>query len=129
MFKEHFSINQFVNQQLQRQTQDSVQLLEQEAATIRRELEATTADFHAKQTALEAQQKQVTDRLEGFYGKLIEIFGLFIAIFSFIIAGIQVAVKQAGSFWEQLATSAAVFIPVTVCIAVLLLLIRWTSRR
>lgn len=79
--------------------------------------------------AVEQKQNDLNNKLEGFYGKMIEIFGLFIAIFSFIIAGIQIAAKADGGFWEKLGTSAAIFIPVTLCIVVLLLTIRWTSRR
>lgn len=52
-----------------------------------------------------------------------------IAIFSFIIAGIQVAAKADGTWLEKLGTSTAVFLPVTVCIIALIATIRWTSRR
>jgi len=99
-----------------------VALLQDDAEAIRQEQRAATA-------ALEAKQAQLTEKLDGFYTKLIEIFGLFVAVFSFIIAGIQVATKQAGSFYEQLAISGAVFFPLTLCIVVLLLMIRWVVRK
>ncbi len=73
-------------------------------------------DFNKKNSAFEK-------RLENFYSKQIELFGLFIAIFSFIIAGIQIAAKIEGSFIEKLATSAAIFLPLTLCIVVLFVLI------
>jgi hypothetical protein len=85
------------------------------------------AEVLSKKLAM--QQSQLTSKLEGFYGKLIEIFGLFIAIFSFIIAGIQIASKTEGSPAEMLGKSLALFVPLTLCIVVLLCVIRWTSRR
>ncbi|WP_425077925.1 hypothetical protein [Psychroserpens sp. S379A] len=74
-------------------------------------------NFNKKNSAFEK-------RLENFYSKQIELFGLFIAIFSFIIAGIQIAANVEGTFIEKLATSAAIFIPLTLCIVVLFVLIR-----
>jgi uncharacterized membrane protein len=78
--------------------------------------------------SLSQKQTELQDKQENFYGKLIEIFGLFIAIFSFIIAGIQISTKLEGGFWEILGKSVAVFIPITVCICLLLWMIRLTSR-
>jgi hypothetical protein len=98
-------------------------------AALQDDAEAIRQEQRAANAALEAKQAQLTEKLDSFYTKLIEIFGLFVAVFSFIIAGIQVAAKQAGSFWQQLAISGAVFIPLTLCIIVLLLMVRWVIRK
>jgi hypothetical protein len=79
--------------------------------------QALLQEMDTKNTAL-------STKLEGFYVRQIELFGVFIAIFSFIIAGIQIAAKAEGNFIEKLTTSASIFIPVTFCIVVLVLFIR-----
>ena len=72
--------------------------------------------------------KELSSKVEGFYGRQIELFGVFIAIFSFIIAGIQIAAKAEGNFVDKLGTSASIFIPITFCIALLLFMIRKIIR-
>lgn len=64
------------------------------------------------------------NKLENFYSKQIELFGIFIAIFSFIIAGIQISSKAEGTFIDKLSTSTAIFLPITICIVVLFVLIK-----
>jgi hypothetical protein len=84
-------------------------------------------EFQKGQTVLkeiDAKNLSLSNKLEGFYGRQIELFGVFIAIFSFIIAGIQIAAKVEGNFLEKLATSASIFIPVTLCIVVLLVIVK-----
>jgi hypothetical protein len=116
------TIRHLVDTQRQQQVDQTLGQVQGRTETLeRRVIELTTS--------IEAKQAQLTEKLDSFYTKLIEIFGLFVAIFSFIIAGIQVATKQAGSFWEQLAISGAVFIPLTLCITVLLLMVHWVTRK
>lgn len=102
---------------------------EAEFKKLREEIAQAQQHLSQASTALEMRQNELTAKLDSFYTKLIEIFGLFVAVFSFIIAGIQVATKQAGSFYEQLAISGAVFFPLTLCIVVLLLMVRWVVRK
>lgn len=64
------------------------------------------------------------NKLENFYSKQIELFGIFIAIFSFIIAGIQISSKVEGTFIDKLSTSIAIFLPITFCIVVFFALIK-----
>ncbi|GGG34032.1 hypothetical protein [Hymenobacter glacieicola] len=104
-------------------------LIAQQVEPLKSEIQRFQSDFEVAKQELDKKQADLTSKLEGFYGKLIEIFGLFIAVFSFIIAGIQVASKATGDFWQVLGYSCGIFIPITGCIAVLLLLIRWTTRR
>jgi hypothetical protein len=73
--------------------------------------------FNKKHSEFEA-------KLDNFYSKQIELFGIFIAIFSFIIAGIQITSKSNGTFLENLSTNTAVFIPITFAIAILFYLIK-----
>ena len=73
--------------------------------------------------------KNLNSKLEGFYGKLIEIFGIFIAIITIIIAGIQISFKAEGSFTDILIKSCAIFIPITFAIVILMLLIRWIIKK
>lgn len=73
---------------------------------------------------------QLNKRLDDFYGKIIEIVGIFIAVFSFIIAGIQISFKIEGhTFIEKLLNSFVIFLPITICIIVLLLMIKWILKR
>ena len=69
------------------------------------------------------------NKLENFYSKQIELFGIFIAIFSFIIAGIQISSKAEGTFIEKLSTSTAIFLPITICIVILFALIKKIIKR
>jgi hypothetical protein len=62
---------------------------------------------------------------DSFYSRQIELFGVFIAIFSFIIAGIQLSTKAQGGFWQMVQYSSAIFLPITASIAILLLVLRW----
>jgi len=102
-----------------------IRRLSLKAELLKRQLEKAQIDS----AELIKKQDELRAGLEGFYGKIIEIFGLFIAIFSFIIAGIQIAAKLEGSPTEMLGKSLALFAPLTLCIVVLLCVIRWTSRR
>jgi len=111
--------------QLIDEQQQQLLIISNQALSIKGELEAAQA--LSRETT--ARQEVLNQKLDGFYGKLIEIFGLFIAVFSFIIAGIQVATKATGGFWNILAFSCGVFIPITLCIFGLLWMIRWTTRR
>jgi hypothetical protein len=74
--------------------------------------------------------QQLNKRLDDFYGKIIEIVGIFIAVFSFIIAGIQISFKIEGAtFIDKLINSCAIFIPIMFCIIILLLMIKWIIKR
>ena len=77
---------------------------------------------------IEKRQRKLTSKLRNFYSRQIELFGVFIAIFSFIIAGIQISIKLDGSFQEILLKSTAVFLPVVAAIVVLMVAIRLAFR-
>ncbi|MDR0969455.1 MAG: hypothetical protein LBM67_02810 [Lentimicrobiaceae bacterium] len=68
-------------------------------------------------------------RIDNFYSKIIEIVGIFIAIFSFIIAGIQISFKLDGTYEEIAFKSISIFGPLTVCIIILLLFIKIFFRK
>lgn len=70
----------------------------------------------------------IDKKIENFYSKIIEIVGIFIAIFSIIIAGIQISLKTDGSFIEILTKCTAIFIPIVFCILILLLGIRFILK-
>jgi hypothetical protein len=94
----------------------------------------TAADFYAaidhineaidRVEAVNKKHAEFESKLDNFYSKQIELFGLFIAIFSFLIAGIQMAAKSEGTFWNRLSTSGAIFIPIIISICILFYLIR-----
>lgn len=78
---------------------------------------------------LEKKTKKFQNKLDGFYSRQIEIFGIFIGIFSFIIAGIQISINVGGNFWEKLLSSAAIFIPILICIFLFMLMVKWIIRK
>jgi hypothetical protein len=90
-------------------------------------IEGFRSDLLVAKSALadiEKRQKKLTNKLRNFYSRQIELFGIFIAIFSFIIAGIQIAVKFEGSFEAILLKSTAIFIPIVATIVILMIAIR-----
>lgn len=68
-------------------------------------------------------------RIDNFYSKIIEIVGIFIAIFSFIIASIHISFKAEGTFFEIIVKSSAIFIPLTISIGLLLIMIKLVIRK
>ena len=72
--------------------------------------------------SLENTKTDFNKRIDNFYGKLIEIFGIFVAIFSFIIVGAQSTLNCCGGFWDRLSCSAAIFIPITITLVILVIL-------
>lgn len=92
--------------------------------------------FYTKQEESENQINNTLDRveklnnrIESFYAKIIEIVGIFIAVFAIIIAGIQISFKAEGSFAEVLLKSAAIFLPIVMSLGILILLIKWIIKR
>lgn len=77
---------------------------------------------------IQAVKRGFNKRIDNFYGKLIEIFGIFIAIFSFIIVGLQTSLSCKGDFYSRLACSTATFIPIVVVLVILILLIHHLKR-
>jgi hypothetical protein len=77
---------------------------------------------------IEKRNNKLSRKLRNFYSRQIELFGIFIAIFSFIIAGIQIATKLEGTFQDVLLRSTAIFIPVIAAIIILLVATRLTFR-
>lgn len=73
-------------------------------------------------------KNEFNKRIDNFYGKLIEIMGIFIAIFSFIILGIQLSVSCAGSFGERISCSSTIFIPITLVLVLLIILTHKLKR-
>lgn len=95
-------------------------------------LEKTNELFQSKLAENERTIKKIHNldkRIDNFYSKIIEIVGVFIAIFSFIIAGIQISFKAEGTFEEILLKSSAIFLPILVSIIILLVCIRFITKR
>jgi len=67
-------------------------------------------------------------RIDNFYGKIIEIFGIFIAIFALVILGTGTALTCTGGFQERLLCATAVFIPITVALIILVVLVHCLKR-
>lgn len=76
----------------------------------------------------EKRYKKLKKNQDNFYTRQVELFGVFIAIFSFIIAGIQLSSKAQGGFWQIVQYSSAIFLPIAGSIVVLLLVLRWTRN-
>jgi len=73
-------------------------------------------------------KKGFNKRIDNFYGKLIEIFGIFIALFSFIMVGLQVSLSCKEDFYSRLYCSTATFIPIAAVLVILILLIHHLKR-
>jgi hypothetical protein len=68
--------------------------------------------------------KKIDNKIDQQYGKFIEILGIFIAIFAFIIVGIQSSFRIEGDFLDRLLYSTSIFIPITLVLVILILLTR-----
>jgi len=80
-------------------------------------------------------KEEFYDVRENFYTKEIEIFGIFVAIFSFIIIGftqIPSVVKAENSWIVNLSNASAIFIPLTIVLVILIVMIgivNWLTTR
>ena len=76
--------------------------------------------------------KKLNETQSQFFGKTIQIFSIFVAIFGFIIVGFtQIPhVVDTNNCWQQnLGNASAVFIPVVLCIIILLLFVNWIIKK
>ncbi len=70
------------------------------------------------QTNLEI--RNINKRLDNFYGKMIEIFGIFVAIFSFVLIGGKTALTCNGAWLERTSCSTSIFLPIALVLVLLL---------
>ena len=93
-----------------------------------REIESLHDSTIKIQKDLNIKTDDFNKRINNFYGKLIEIFGIFVAIFSFIILAIQSSLTCSGDWKSRLACSSSIFIPVTIVLIILILLTHYLKR-
>lgn len=86
------------------------------------------ADLNKFSEEIENTRDNFDKKIDNFYGKLIEIFGVFIALFSFIILGINASFKCEGDFIDKLVCSSAIFLPITLVMIILVLIVHYLKR-
>lgn len=110
---------------------NSVNQFIEEFDTEKKQIQRDFEFIHDSRIELERKANEFNTKLESFLSRQVELFGIFIAIFSFILAGIQFAGNAPinAGFWDKLANGFSIFIPITVCIVILLSLIRFIIRK
>lgn len=101
-------------------------------AFVEKKISSQYSDF--KKTSEEIQDvRDDSKRIQSeFYGKIIEIFSIFVAIFAFIIVGftqIPSIVDVEKIWYINLLNASSVFIPLLVCIIILLLFVNWIIKK
>ena len=109
----------------------SVQVKEEKQA-----IDTMKLEINEKFTKIERIENEIENIKSDFYTKILEIFGIFVAIFSFIIIGfsdIPRLVDPAKDFWYNFYNVSAVFFPLTIVLIILLAIIGfinwWTIKR
>lgn len=93
------------------------------------ELETEINKISDKIDDFNKKTSNLTDRLDGFYGKLIEIFGIFVAIFSLIIISVQNLIFTRGKdVWGTAWNSLGYLMPLTLVLLIFILLLRWIRK-
>ena len=117
-------------------SQDRLNNVESKIQNFNDTIDVAISKFYRKQEESENQINDTLDRveklknrLEGFYAKIIEIVGIFIAVFAIIITGIQISTSMTGTFTEIFLKSSAIFIPIVVSIILLIFMIKWIIKK
>ncbi|WP_339925803.1 hypothetical protein [uncultured Cyclobacterium sp.] len=104
------------------------QFTAENANEINRGINEAFDELELLEKRLKSDRKTFNKRVDNFYGKIIEIFGIFIAIFSIITVAAQSSFKCEGNFITRLFCSASIFIPIIISLIVLILLVHFLKR-
>jgi len=89
-------------------------------------------EINDKFTKIERIENEIRNIKSDYYTKILEIFGIFVAIFSFIIIGfadVPRLVDPTKDFWYNFYNVSAVFFPLTIVLIILLAIIGFINWR
>ncbi len=93
-------------------------------------LENNINEFNDKIESTQKAVDTINSRLDYFYGRIIEIFGIFIAIFSLIIVtGYNISIVEGESTTETVLNVFYFLLPLTVILVLFVVLLNWLRKK